>query len=79
MLPPLNLPEQAGQLTPLPSPSLEQIAIRKASLRILPLVFVIYLVAFLDRANVAYAKLTMSGDLGFSERVYGFGAGLFFI
>lgn len=79
MLPPLNLPEQAGQLTPSPSPSLEQIAIRKASLRILPLVFVIYLVAFLDRANVAYAKLTMSGDLGFSERVYGFGAGLFFI
>jgi ACS family tartrate transporter-like MFS transporter len=59
--------------------AIEQGAIRKANLRILPLVFVIYLVAFLDRANVAYAKLTMSGDLGFSERVYGFGAGLFFV
>jgi ACS family tartrate transporter-like MFS transporter len=47
--------------------------------RILPLVFLIYVVAFLDRANVAYAKLTMSGDLGFSEAVYGFGAGIFFI
>jgi MFS transporter, ACS family, tartrate transporter len=57
----------------------ERSGIRKANLRILPLVFVIYLVAFLDRANVAYAKLTMAGDLGFSERVYGFGAGLFFI
>jgi MFS transporter, ACS family, tartrate transporter len=62
-----------------PPSAVEQRAIRKANLRILPLVFVIYLVAFLDRANVAYAKLTMSGDLGFSERVYGFGAGLFFI
>lgn len=59
--------------------SIEKSAIGKANLRILPLVFAIYLVAFLDRANVAYAKLTMSGDLGFSERVYGFGAGLFFI
>jgi len=59
--------------------NVEQSAIRKAKFRILPLVFVIYLVAFLDRANVAYAKLTMSGDLGFSEKVYGLGAGLFFI
>src|SRR6476659_2461729 len=59
--------------------SLEQVVVRKASRRILPLVFIIYLVAFLDRANVAYAKLTMSVDLGFSEKVYGFGAGLFFI
>ena len=40
--------------------------------------FLIYVVAFLDRANVAYAKLTMSADLGFSEAVYGFGAGVFF-
>src|SRR5437762_6947094 len=51
---------------------------KKIHWRILPLVFVIYLVAFLDRANVAYAKLTMSADLGFSEAVYGFGAGVFF-
>lgn len=47
--------------------------------RILPLVFLLYVVAFLDRANVAYAKLTMSPELGFSEAVYGFGAGLFFV
>jgi ACS family tartrate transporter-like MFS transporter len=52
---------------------------RKIRWRILPLVFLIYVVAFLDRANVAYAKLTMSADLGFSEAVYGFGAGIFFI
>src|SRR5215831_14982174 len=54
-------------------------AMKKIHWRILPLVFVIYLVAFLDRANVAYAKLTMSADLGFSEAVYGFGAGIFFV
>jgi ACS family tartrate transporter-like MFS transporter len=59
--------------------SIERIAIRKASFRLLPLVFIIYLVAFLDRANVAYAKLTMARDLNFSETVYGLGAGLFFI
>src|SRR6266550_2101963 len=53
-------------------------AMKKIHWRILPLVFVIYLVAFLDRANVAYAKLTMSADLGFSEAVYGFGAGVVF-
>lgn len=51
---------------------------RKISLRILPLVFLLYMIAFLDRANVAYAKLTMSASLGFSEAVYGLGAGLFF-
>src|SRR4029077_18070308 len=54
-------------------------AMRKIRQRILPLVFVMYGVAFLDRANVAYAKLTMSADLGFSAAVYGFGAGLFFV
>jgi ACS family tartrate transporter-like MFS transporter len=46
---------------------------------VLPLVFLLYVAAFIDRANVAYAKLTMTIDLGFSEAVYGLGAGLFFI
>jgi ACS family tartrate transporter-like MFS transporter len=52
---------------------------RKIRVRILPLVFLLYFIAFLDRANVAYAKLMMSADLGFSEAVYGLGAGLFFL
>jgi ACS family tartrate transporter-like MFS transporter len=38
-----------------------------------------YLAAFLDRANVSFAKLNMTADLHFSEAVYGFGAGIFFI
>ena len=52
---------------------------KKIGGRLLPLVFTLYAVAYLDRANVAYAKLTMTVDLGFSEAVYGFGAGLFFV
>jgi len=51
----------------------------KIAWHILPLVFILYIVAFIDRANVSYAKLTMTVDLGFSEAVYGLGAGLFFI
>jgi len=52
---------------------------RKVHLRILPLIFVLYLVAYLDRSNVAFAKLAMSADLDFSDAVFGFGAGVFFI
>lgn len=58
---------------------IEKQTMRKISRRILPLVFVLYVVAFIDRANVAYAKLIMSADLGFSEAVFGMGAGLFFL
>ena len=47
--------------------------------RVLPLLIVCYVVAYLDRVNVGFAKLQMSEDLGFSEAVYGLGAGLFFI
>jgi D-galactonate transporter len=38
-----------------------------------------YVVAYLDRVNVGFARLQMLGDLGFSETVYGLGAGMFFI
>jgi ACS family tartrate transporter-like MFS transporter len=51
---------------------------RKIAWRILPFVFVLYIIAYLDRANVAYAKMTMMADRGFSEAVFGFGAGIFF-
>jgi ACS family tartrate transporter-like MFS transporter len=52
---------------------------RKIAWRILPFVFVLYIIAYLDRANVAYAKMTMMADRGFSEAVFGFGAGIFFV
>ena len=53
--------------------------LRKARWRILPLLSVCYLVAYMDRANISFAAKTMNHDLGFSPRTYGLGAGLFFL
>ncbi|WP_244504111.1 MFS transporter [Variovorax sp. CF079] len=47
--------------------------------RIVPLLMLCYVVAYLDRVNVGFAKLQMSQDLGFSETVFGLGAGVFFV
>lgn len=47
--------------------------------RIMPFLMLCYVIAYLDRVNVGFAKLQMSIDLGFSETVFGFGAGVFFI
>lgn len=53
---------------------------RKAYWRLLPILFLAYVVAFVDRANVAFAKLTMVKDIpGFDNAVIGFGAGVFFL
>lgn len=52
---------------------------RKVAWRILPLVVILYIVSYLDRANVAFAKLRMGEALGFSDGVFGFGIGVFFI
>lgn len=51
----------------------------KIAWRLVPLLFVSYFVAYLDRVNVGFAKLQMAGDLGFSDAVYGAGAGIFFL
>lgn len=52
---------------------------RKIFRRVLPFIFVLYIIAYLDRANVSFAKMDMAADLGFSEAVYGLGAGVFFV
>ena len=52
---------------------------RRIAWRLMPILFVGYIIAYLDRVNVGFAKLQMTGDLHFSEAVYGFGAGIFFI
>ncbi len=58
----------------------DRVALRKkVAWRVLPLVFLLYIVAYLDRANVGFAKLAMADDLKFSESVFGFGFGIFFI
>lgn len=63
-----------------PTPTPLDRARRKAYVRLLPLLFLCYVIAYVDRANVAIAKLTMSRDLPqFDNAVIGFGAGVFFI
>jgi sugar phosphate permease len=52
---------------------------RKVFWRIVPFLMLCYVVAYLDRVNVGFAKLQMSTDLAFSETVFGLGAGVFFI
>jgi MFS transporter, ACS family, tartrate transporter len=59
--------------------AVEHSTIRALNLQLLPLLFVGYLVACLDRANVGFAALQMNRDLGFGPAVYGFGAGIFFV
>jgi hypothetical protein len=53
--------------------------ITKAAWRILPIVLLCYISAFLDRVNIGFAALTMNKDLGFSASVFGFGAGIFLL
>jgi sugar phosphate permease len=52
---------------------------RKVGWRIIPLLMVCYVLAFIDRGNVGFAKLQFMGQLGFSEAVYGLGGGLFYL
>jgi sugar phosphate permease len=66
-------------LGPAPQQEIEERTYRKVTMRIVPFLFICYLVAYLDRVNVGFAKLQMLHDLNFSETVYGFGAGIFFL
>ncbi len=54
-------------------------ALAKAGWRILPLLTIGYLFAYIDRVNVSFASTKMNVDLGFSATVYGFGAGVFYL
>ena len=52
---------------------------RRIGWRIIPFLILCYFVAYLDRVNIGFAQLQMKGDLGFSDAVYGLGAGIFFL
>src|SRR5215470_15962509 len=52
---------------------------RKVSARVIPFLFVCYVVSFLDRINIGFAQLQMKHDLGFSDAMYGLGAAVFYI
>jgi ACS family tartrate transporter-like MFS transporter len=59
-------------------PDLEAAVITKLTRRLLPFLFLLYIVAYLDRINVGFAALQMQKQFGFSDAVYGLGAGVFF-
>ncbi len=52
---------------------------RHTALRLLPFLFTLYIANYLDRTSLAYAAIGMARDLGFSDRVFGMGAGVFFV
>ncbi len=58
---------------------MESTTMRKVGWRLLPFLFLLYVVCFIDRTNVSFAALQMNRDLGFSNAVYGLGAGIFFL
>lgn len=52
---------------------------KRVTRRLIPYLMFVYLLAYLDRANVSVAKLHMEADMGFNDAVIGFGAGIFFL
>jgi ACS family tartrate transporter-like MFS transporter len=60
-------------------PAVAQRARKRIAWRLLPFLFLLYIIAFLDRMNISAAALQMPGDLGFNDKVVGLGAGIFFI
>lgn len=66
-------------MLPTESANFAQQLYRKVDKRLLPLLITLYIVAYIDRVNIGFAKLTMTTQLGFSDSVYGLGAGIFFL
>ena len=64
---------------PVTMTTVEQSAIRRITMRLVPFLIVCYFISFLDRVNVGFAALQMNTDLGFSATMYGWGAGIFFL
>lgn len=59
--------------------SLEKQTVRKVTRRIIPFVFFLYIISYLDRANIGYAALEMNDALGLTSQVFGLATGIFFI
>lgn len=58
--------------------SMEAQSYNKIAMRLIPFLVVLYVISFLDRVNVGFAKLQMASDIGLSDTAYGLGAGIFF-
>jgi ACS family tartrate transporter-like MFS transporter len=57
---------------------IEMATIRKLRIRLLPFLFALYVVAFIDRINLGFAALTMNRELAITSQQFGFAAGIFF-
>jgi len=66
-------------LTPVASTKLADHTRHRIAIRLLPFLFILYITNYLDRTSVAYAAIGMSRTLGFSDGVFGLGAGIFFV
>jgi D-galactonate transporter len=75
----IPIPTPYGQTPSAASASAIDATFRKVTWRLIPFLFICYIVAFLDRINIGYAQLQMKQTLPFSDAVYGLGAGIFFI
>src|ERR1700761_9083186 len=83
----LQLPEPGDLISPITATSAAALVggadvdrlYSRVAWRIIPIFLLSYIVAYLDRVNVGFAKLQMLGDLKFSDSVYGLGAGMFFV
>lgn len=69
----MTVKEDSGQT------QFEKRTVRKITLRIIPFVFLLYIVNYIDRANIGYASLQMNTELGLTSQAFGLAAGLFFI
>lgn len=63
----------------MPVDAVAQSALVRVRGRLIPFLFVLYLVAYLDRVNVSFAATEMGADLGLTAAAYGLGAGIFFV
>jgi ACS family tartrate transporter-like MFS transporter len=77
--PPTPTRNPADTASSLQNDTVGRAALRKASLRLIPLIGIAYGVAYTDRVNISFAALQMNRDLHFSATAYGLGAGLFFL
>jgi sugar phosphate permease len=73
------MPTIAATATSLPDADVLESAYARIFWRLIPFLMVLFTISWIDRVNVGFAKLQMLSDLGFSEAVYGLGAGIFFL
>ena len=70
--------EVVGTIVSSSESSIESRTIRKLQIRLLPFLFLLYVVAFIDRINIGFAALTMNKEMAITSQQFGFAAGIFF-